>query len=126
MRALIRHALRQQRIAYLVICFMLFALATALGKQYGWGTTLALWAGSVAILEFGYRRLLSFEARNRRKWWARPHRRGRRIRFYVYYASITLCVLIYSPFTRYALLALLTAGLICAGIIHVLHRREEL
>src|SRR6185312_3635648 len=126
MRPFIRHALRQQRMAYALVCFFLFVLAMAVVKIYGRTAIILVWAGFVFLLEFGYRRLLSFEARNRRSWWAKPRSRTMGLRFYVYCGCIVLYIFINSPFTRYASIALLAAGVICAGIIHLLHRAEEL
>lgn len=126
MRPSIRRALRQQRIAYVLVCFFLFALAIAVAKKYGRFAVVVVWAGSVFLLELGYRRLLSFEARNRRTWWARPRGRAVGLRFYVYCGCMLLYIVVNSSFARYGSLALLAAGLNCAGVIHVLHRAEEL
>lgn len=128
MRRLLRNIIRrQQRMAYFVICFMLFLLATALAKRYGLLVVCVLWAGLVVLLEIGYRRLLLFEARNRRRWWAKQYTRRaeRGIRLYIYLGLLLLYLLIHSSFTRYVLAALLAAGLIFAGIIRLMHRSEE-
>jgi len=126
MRPVIRRALRVQRIAFALICLMLFVLATAFSKTYGWTAALLLWAGLIALMEVGYRRVLSFEAHHRREWWARPRRRHGWSRFYIYAGCAVVSALINSPFFRYATLALLAGGLICAGIIRLVYREEEM
>jgi hypothetical protein len=126
MHRFLRHvARRQQRIAYAVICLMLLLLAEALARKYGLLTVLALWIGLVVPLEFFYRSFVSFEARNRRKWWARQRKNVPGFRIYVFLGLLVLRILIESPFARYSLLALLAGGLICAGIIRVVHRTDE-
>lgn len=63
---------RRQRLAYIVIALMLMLLlAQALGNDRGFLIVFALWAAFLVVLEFGYRKLISLEIRNRRKWWAK-------------------------------------------------------
>ena len=126
MRRFIRRvARRQQRIGYALICFFLFLPAEVLGRKHGLATVLALWMGFVVLLELLYRWLVSFEARNRKKWWARPRKDILGLRFYVFLGLLVLRVLIEYPFARYALLVLLAGGLVCAGIIRFAHRTDE-
>jgi len=125
MKRLIRRMLRrQQRMAYFFICFLFLALAVTLARTYGRVATFALCAGFIVLLEIGYRRLMIFEARNRRRWWARQHNRPR-IRFYFYLFFVLLSVLLESSFARYALLSLLAAGLVCAGAIRLLRKDDS-
>lgn len=109
------------------MAFMLFALAVALARPYGLATVLVLWAGFVVLLELGYRRLMRFEARKRRRWWAKPHAPGYwQIRFCALAIVLTFFLIFHSPFTRYALLLLLAASLVCAGIIRLINRSDEI
>jgi cobalamin synthase len=118
---------RQEHIAYFVICFMLFALAIALAKPVGWWAVGALWVALVAMLELVYRWTVGLGYRNRRKWWARPHRPGYwwRWRLIIYVPVAVVALLVRSPFLRYGLLALLVAGLLAAGIIRWMERRRQ-
>lgn len=126
MRKLLRRAAQhQQRLAYLVIALMLLLLAQALGEGHGLLVVVALWAAFLVILEFGYRKLISLEIRNQRKWWAKARRAPLGLRLYVELAVMVLAVLIHSPFVRYSLLALLAAGTVCFGIIRALHRPDR-
>jgi hypothetical protein len=126
MRKLLRReAQRQQRLAYMVIALMLLLLAQALGKGHGLLVVVALWAAFLVILEFGYRKLISLEIRNRRKWWAKARRTPLGLRLYVELAVMVLAVLTTSPFVRYSLLALLAAGTVCFGIIRALSRGDR-
>jgi hypothetical protein len=126
MRKLLRRAAQhQQRLAYLVIALMLLLLAHALGEGHGLPVVVALWAAFLVILEFGYRKLISLEIRNRRKWWAKARRAPLGLRLYVELAVMVLAVLIHSPFVRYSLLALLAAGTVCFGIIRALQRGDR-
>lgn len=114
---------RQEHVGYFAICFFLWVLAVALGRRSGWLAVLALWAIFVLILELVYRSIISLGARNRRTWWAKPHAPGYwNVRFFGICICIALVALmIGSPLGRYGLLALLAAGLFCAGIIRLLH-----
>lgn len=130
MKQLLRGVIRrQQRLAYFVICFMLFALCVALLKPYGMGAILVVWIALVCFLEIGYRRLLLFEGQNRRKWWARQYNDYRSsyfpVRIYLYSFILLLYLLFHSAFTRYALAGLLASGLICAGIVRLLRKRDH-
>jgi hypothetical protein len=118
---------RRQRLAYIVIALMLLVLAKALGNDRGFLIVFGLWAAFLVVLEFGYRKLISLEIRNRRKWWAkaRSSRRGL-LRLYVELALMFAVVLIHSPFARYSSLALLAGGTVCFGIIRALHRNDGL
>lgn len=127
-RRLIRSLLRrQQRIAYFLIAFLLLAPADVFAKSYGLTAVLTLWAGFIVLLELGYRRLMLLEARHRRQWWAKQHDpRKSSIRFYTYAVVMAILLIFNSQFTRYALLSLLAAGLVCAGVIRLLNRGEEI
>lgn len=118
MRVIRRILRRQQRVAYFFIYFFFLALAIPLARAYGRAVTLALCAGFIVLLEIGYRRLVLLEARNRRRWWAKQWK-GDGLRIYFYPFLILVALLVDSPFARYALLALLGAGLICAGAIRL-------
>jgi hypothetical protein len=115
---------RPQGLAYIVIALMLLLLAKALGNGDGSLIVFALWAAFLVVLEFGYRKLISLEIRNRRKWWAKTRSWQRGLRLYVGVAVMVAAVLIHSPFARYSLLALLAAGTVCFGIIRALHRAD--
>jgi len=115
---------RQQRVAYFFICFFFLALAIPLARAYGRAVTLSLCAGFIVLLEIGYRRLVLIEARKRRRWWAKQ-RQGYGLQIYFYPFLALVALLVNSPFTRYALLALLVAALICAGAIRLLTRDDS-
>ncbi len=119
---------RQRHIGYVVVCFFLFALALALAKPAGWWAVVALWVALVAMLELVYRWTVALVRRNRRKWWAKPRkdRHWRTQRATVYFALFALSLLIQHPFLRYSLLALLAAGMFCVGIIHLIHRNDQI
>lgn len=126
MRKRLRGALqRQQRIGYFVIALLLLAPAVAFGQRYGLVVVLALWAGFVIILEYLYRWLITVEARNRRKWWAKQRKELHLLRLYVVLALLVVRGLFESPFARYTLVALAIAGLISAGIIRLIRRGDE-
>jgi len=118
---------RQEHIGYFVICLFLFLLAEVLGLRAGWLAVLALWAALIAILEIIYRWVISLGVRNRKTWWGQPRPVGywRLWRPGVYASIILAGALIRSPFTRHAVLVLLGAGLLCAGIIRLLHNKDQ-
>jgi hypothetical protein len=127
MPALLRAiAQRQQHMAYFVICLLLFALALALAKPAGWWAIIAFWIALVGILELVYRWMIAMGRRNRQKWWARQRSRhyGFVIRWVLYLAIVTVVLMVRHPFLRYGLLALVAAGLLCAGIIRWLGHRN--
>jgi heme O synthase-like polyprenyltransferase len=97
---------RQQHISYFVICFLLFALALALAKAAGWWAVIALWIVLVGLLELVYRWTVALGYRNRRTWWAKRQSHN------------------YWFVFRWAFLALVVAGLLCAVIIRRMGRRD--
>ena len=123
-RAIVR---RQQHMAYFVICFLLFALAAALAKPAGWWAVIAFWIALVGVLELVYRWTIAVGRRNRRTWWAKP--RGRRFslawRTWIYLLLVVAGLMIRRPFLFYGFLALLVAGLLCAGVIRWMGRHDQ-
>ncbi len=116
---------RQEHVGYFAICFFLWVLAVALGRRSGWLAVLALWAIFVLILELVYRWTISLGARNRRTWWAKPHAPGYWRGWFLCIWIVWVALVIGSPSFRYGLLALLAAGLFCAGIIRLLHLKRR-
>ncbi|HEY1939591.1 MAG TPA: hypothetical protein VGJ33_16795 [Candidatus Angelobacter sp.] len=118
---------RQQHIGYFAICFILFAFAAAFVRKIGWLAALGLWLACVVILELIYRWVLALGIRNRKKWWAQPrsYRYWRFYRLVLYGTAAAIGSMIRSPVLGYILLALLAAGLLCAGIIRWLTVRES-
>lgn len=118
---------RQEHIGYFVICFFLLVLAIALARRSGWLAVLALWTLFVFILELAYRWTVSLGVRHRETWWAKPHAPGY---WTGWHLVVVICLalvalMIRSPSARYGLLALLAAGLFCAGIIRLLHLKRR-
>ncbi|HKD82167.1 MAG TPA: hypothetical protein VKH81_20920 [Candidatus Angelobacter sp.] len=120
-------ARRQKHLGYFFICFFLFALAIALVKPVGWWAVIALWVVLVGVLELIYQWTIALGRRNRRTWWGRPHPPGYwRARALIIYVTVAVvALLVRSPFLRYGLLALLIAGLFCAGIIRWMESRRQ-
>lgn len=118
---------RQQHIGYFVICFFLYALALALAKPAGWWAVVALWIVLVGLLELVYRWTVALGKRNRQTWWARPRSYNYVfvLRWSVMLAVAVVTLMFRYPFLRYAFLVLLIAGLLCAGIIRWVARRDQ-
>jgi hypothetical protein len=118
---------RQQHISYFVICFLLFALALALAKAAGWWAVIALWIVLVGLLELVYRWTVALGYRNRRTWWAKrqSHNYWFVFRWALYLGIAFAVLMVRHVYFRYAFLALVVAGLLCAVIIRRMGRRDQ-
>lgn len=118
---------RQQHLGYFFICFMLFALAIALVKPVGWWAVIALWVTLAGVLELVYRWTIALGQRNRQSWWAKSRDRNFwfNFRWLVRLGVVAVVLAVRQPSVRYALLALLMAALLYAGVIHWMRRREQ-
>lgn len=119
---------RHEHISYFVICFFLIVPGVALQKTVGWWAVITLWGALVFLLELVYRWIVGVGNRNRRAWWARPHKPGywSRWGWPLYLGVATVSLMIHYPFLRYASLLLLAGGVLSAGVIRWVNRNDQL
>ncbi|HET9839287.1 MAG TPA: hypothetical protein VFR84_13720 [Candidatus Angelobacter sp.] len=118
---------RQEHIGYFAICFILLAFAVAFARQAGWPVALGLWLICMVILELIYRWVFALGIRNRKRWWAKPrgHRFWRGFRLIVYGIAATIGLVMRPRALGFVWPALLSAGLLCAGILLLLVERRR-